>query len=73
MNLSNIVGILQIIISTVLIMLVLVQGKGGGLSGTFGGSFTMYRSRRGVEKVVLFMTILFSGLLVVNSLILFNL
>lgn len=50
-----------IIISLVLIGLVMLQVKGGGLGNMFGGS-DLYRTRRGVEKTVFNMTIVFSAL-----------
>ena len=42
--------IVQIIISIVIITLVLLQAKGSGLGGIFGGDGGVYRTRRGVEK-----------------------
>jgi preprotein translocase subunit SecG len=40
----------QIIVSVALIFSVLLQARGTGLSGTFGGDSAVYRSRRGVER-----------------------
>jgi preprotein translocase subunit SecG len=40
----------QIIVSIALIIAVLLQARGTGLSGTFGGDSAVYRSRRGVER-----------------------
>jgi preprotein translocase subunit SecG len=40
----------QIIVSIALILAVLLQARGTGLSGTFGGDSAVYRSRRGVER-----------------------
>jgi len=42
----------QIIISVLLILFILMQDKGTGLSATFGGSGNFYASKRGVEKVL---------------------
>ena len=47
----------------------MLQSKGGGLSMSVGSAFTMYRSKRGFEKVVFIMTIVFSVLVVANSLL----
>ncbi len=44
--------IIQIILSVTLIALVLLQGKSGGLGGIFGGDGGVYRTRRGVEKLM---------------------
>jgi len=40
----------QILISVALIAAILLQARGTGLSGTFGGDSAVYRSRRGVER-----------------------
>jgi len=62
------IQIVQIIISLALIAVILVQAKGeGGLGGIFGGEGAgVYRTRRGVEKVLFNVTI---GLAVVFFLI----
>ena len=40
----------QIVLSIALVAAILLQARGTGLSGTFGGDSAVYRSRRGVEK-----------------------
>jgi preprotein translocase subunit SecG len=40
----------QIIVSIALIFAILLQARGTGLSGTFGGDSAVYRSRRGIER-----------------------
>lgn len=59
----------QIAIAIGLIILVLLQAKGGGLSSTFGGSSQVYRSRRGVEKIVVYLTIVLAVLFFIVSLL----
>jgi preprotein translocase subunit SecG len=49
--------IIQIIISTALIAAILLQTKGSGLGGIFGGQGAVYTSRRGVEKTIFNVTI----------------
>lgn len=49
--------IIQIIIAATLITLILLQTKGTGLGGVFGGDSSVYRSRRGVEKTLFNATI----------------
>jgi len=49
--------IIQIIISMALIAAVLLQTKGAGLGGIFGGQGAVYKSRRGVEKILFNVTI----------------
>lgn len=53
----------QIIVSILLIVFVILQAKGAGLSGVFGGS-TNYHAKRGVEKTLFYATILTSVLFV---------
>ena len=40
----------QIIVSIALVAAILLQARGTGLSGTFGGDSAVYRSRRGIER-----------------------
>ncbi len=40
----------QLIVSVALIFSVLLQARGSGLGGTFGGDSSVYRSRRGIER-----------------------
>lgn len=48
----------MILVSVVLLIVVLMQSKGSGFSGAFGGdSSSIYRTRRGVEKTLFNFTI----------------
>ena len=58
----------QIIVSIALIAAILLQARGTGLSGTFGGDSAVYRSRRGVERRLWQFTIILLVLFVVFSL-----
>lgn len=40
----------QLIVSAALVLSVLLQSRGSGLSGAFGGDSSVYRSRRGIER-----------------------
>ncbi|MBD3366215.1 preprotein translocase subunit SecG [candidate division WWE3 bacterium] len=66
---ANIAKILQLIFAVSLTGLVLIQAKGGGLSNMVG-SGAMYRSRRGLEKIVFIATIVLGILFSFNSLFL---
>jgi preprotein translocase subunit SecG len=46
------INLIQIIISVALIAIILVQAKGSGLGGIFGGDTSIYKTRRGVEKTL---------------------
>jgi preprotein translocase subunit SecG len=61
----------QIIVSIALIVAILLQARGTGLSGTFGGDSAVYRSRRGVERRLWQFTIVLLILFVVFSLVTF--
>jgi preprotein translocase subunit SecG len=53
--------VIQIIISVALIVLILLQARGTGLGGIFGGSDSaVYRTRRGVEKTLFNLTVVVS-------------
>ncbi len=49
--------IAQMIISTIIITAVLLQAQGTGLGGTWSGGGETYHTRRGVEKIVFWATI----------------
>lgn len=49
--------VLLILISVSLIALILMQVRGSGVGAIFGGSGEVYRSRRGVEKILHYLTI----------------
>lgn len=40
----------QLIVAVALIFAILLQSRGSGLGGTFGGDSAVYRSRRGIER-----------------------
>ncbi|NCO23326.1 preprotein translocase subunit SecG [bacterium (Candidatus Moisslbacteria) CG12_big_fil_rev_8_21_14_0_65_36_11] len=58
----NILSIVQIVVSVLLIICVLFQARGGGLSSLFGGRGEVYQTRRGLEKTVFIATIVFATL-----------
>ena len=50
--------IVQIVIATLLTLAILLQSRGVGLSGVFGGGGNIYRTKRGVEKKLFILTII---------------
>jgi preprotein translocase subunit SecG len=58
----------QIIVGIALMASILLQARGTGLSGAFGGDSAVYRSRRGVERRLWQFTILLTVLFVLFSL-----
>ncbi|HET7037812.1 MAG TPA: preprotein translocase subunit SecG [Thermomicrobiaceae bacterium] len=60
----------MIIVSVVLMIVVLMQSKGSGFSGAFGGSSSsIYRTRRGLEKTLYEFTIGVAVVFVVVSIL----
>ena len=57
----------QLIVCVALILAVLLQARGSGLSGTFGGDSAVYRSRRGIERRLWQFTIVLIVLFVLFS------
>lgn len=54
--------IAQIVVSLLLVLIILTQAKGTGLGTVFGGGGGFYRSKRGVEKLFVYLTILLAFL-----------
>ncbi|NIV30425.1 MAG: preprotein translocase subunit SecG [Anaerolineae bacterium] len=51
-------NVAQIIISVALTAVILLQTRGGGMGGMFGGTETaVYKTRRGVERTIFNVTI----------------
>ncbi len=63
-------SIIQIIVSILIIIGVLLQQRGSGLSSSIGGAGGFYSTRRGVEKRIFWSTvvliIVFIGLSILN-------
>ena len=58
----------QIIVSIALMVSILMQARGTGLSGAFGGDSAVYRSRRGIERRLWQFTIVLAMLFSIFSL-----
>lgn len=54
--------ITQAVVAILLMIVILIQNRGTGLSGIFGGEGGVYRSRRGAEKNLFIITIVLSVL-----------
>ena len=59
----------QMILAIALIASILLQQRGTGLGGAFGGEVTAYRSRRGIERTLFRLTIVLAVLFVLFSLL----
>jgi preprotein translocase subunit SecG len=65
----NALLVVNIILSVVIVVLILVQGKGAGLGSAWGGGGEMFATRRGVEKVILWLTSVSIAIFLVISLV----
>jgi len=61
--------ILNIVLSVLIIIFILVQGKGAGLGSAWGGGGEMFQTRRGMEKTILWLTMILIIIFFIVSLI----
>ena len=61
--------IAQLVVAVALILVALLQVRGGGLGGIFGQADTVYRTKRGVEKTMFQLTIAFAVIFVILSIV----
>jgi len=66
---SDILNIIQIIIAALLVVTVLFQQRGTGLSAAFGGEGGVYFKKRGAEKVIFIATIVLAVLFILSAII----
>jgi len=62
-------SIAQIMVGIVLIAVVMLQVRGGGLGGIFGQADTTFRTRRGVERTLFQFTIALVVLFVILAVV----
>ena len=69
----KVISVIQIVVSVLLVAAILLQQRGTGLSATFGGEGNIYRTKRGLEKIIFIATIvlaiIFFGLALLNVII----
>ncbi len=58
----------QLIISVLLVISVLLQNRGSGLSAAFGGDFSGFHTKRGIEKFLFISSSILGGLFIINAL-----
>ncbi len=59
--------VILIIIAIALMISILLQARGAGLGSVFGGSGTVFKTRRGIEKLLFNMTVFFAIVFMVLS------
>lgn len=65
----DLLEVAQIVIAVAVGSSILLQARGTGLSSTFGGESTAYRSRRGLERTLFRLTVVLIAVYVVISLL----
>jgi len=66
---KNFLLILNIIFSVLIVVFILIQGRGAGLGSAWGGGGEMFQTRRGMDKIILWLTIIFIIIFLVVSFI----
>ncbi|MFN4212653.1 MAG: preprotein translocase subunit SecG [Microgenomates group bacterium] len=54
---KNFFLILNIVLSILIVIFILIQGKGAGLGSAWGGGGEFFQTRRGIEKITLRLTV----------------
>ncbi len=62
-------SVTQIVLSIFLILVILLQVKGGGLGGIFGQADSVFRTRRGLERRLFQLTIILVVLFLITAII----
>ena len=65
-----ILSILEIVVAALLVVVILLQMQGSGLSSAFGGSGEFYRSKRSIEKMLTWATVVLAGVFAFISILL---
>jgi len=62
------IKIIQIIVAVLLMLAILMQNRGAGLGGVFGGGGGVYLTKRGLEKKLFIATIVLAAIFILLSL-----
>ena len=62
-------NIAQIVISVALVLVILLQVRGGGLGGIFGQADSVFRTRRGLERRLFQVTVALVVLFIIFSIV----
>lgn len=62
-------SVAQIVLAVALVLIILLQVRGGGLGGIFGQPDTVYRTKRGMEKTMFQLTIVLAVLFIIVAII----
>lgn len=56
----TVIQIVQIILGVALTVSILLQARGAGLGSVFGGTGTVFKTRRGIDRLLFRITIVFA-------------
>lgn len=65
----NVLTVLQVVVSILLIVSILLQSRGAGLGGSFGGDSSGFHTKRGIEKFLMNFSVVLSFLFIVLSVV----
>lgn len=63
------ISLIQIVLGILLILVIIIQQKGAGLGSAFGADLSFYRTKRGAEKLLFYVTIILSAAFILLALI----
>jgi preprotein translocase subunit SecG len=64
---KEIVIIANLVLCVLIVLFILIQGRGAGLGSAWGGGGETFQTRRGVEVVIMRLTVVFIALFFVAS------
>ncbi len=66
---NKLLTIVQLSAAALLVVFILIQQRGAGLGGVFGGEGGVYRTKRGAEKIIFISTIVLAILFIAASIL----
>ena len=63
------IKVAQIVLAVALVLVIMLQVRGGGLGGIFGQADTVFRTRRGLEKTLFQLTVVLVVVFVVLAIV----
>jgi preprotein translocase subunit SecG len=66
---NSILLIVNVVLCSAIVVFILLQGRGAGLGSAWGGAGETFQTRRGVEKAVMYLTIVLIVLFLVLSVV----
>ena len=66
---SRVINIIEIVIAISLVVAILLQNRGAGLSQAFGGDFGGYYTKRGFERFLVYFSIFLSAVFIILAIV----